>query len=79
MTISKEIEDLEETIKMLKTKGYNEFILLGASFGAGIISLLLHEKYPEIKGLIFWYGALEYNYIKFGAYFSEENKEIEEK
>mgnify|MGYP003304705637 CR=1 FL=1 len=46
MTITKEIDDLECTINMLKEKGYNEFVLLGSSFGAGIVSLFPFEKAP---------------------------------
>ena len=60
MTISGEIDDLESTIKMLEEKGYNEFILLGASFGASIISLIDYNKYKNVRALISWYGALDY-------------------
>ena len=72
MTISKELEDLEMTLKYLQENGYDEFILLGASFGASIISLLKHDNY-DIKGLICWYGALDYKDTIYNP-FSEENK-----
>lgn len=78
MTISKEIEDLESTIHMLMQKGFTSFILLGASFGAGIISLLNYSKYTNIKGLICWYGALDYKFITDDSFFSEKNKKIAE-
>ena len=59
LSISGEISDLESTISYLKQNGYNEFILLGASFGAGVVSLLDVDKY-NIKKIVLWYGALDY-------------------
>lgn len=79
MTISKEISDLENTVKMLQEKGYKEFVLVGGSFGAGIVSLFPFEKYECIKGIVLWYGALDYSYIKYGNLFTEENKNIAER
>ena len=76
MTITKEIEDLESTIKFLNTKGYDEFILLGASFGGSIISLLDYSKY-NIEALIVWYGALDYKGTTVDL-FSDEAKKIAE-
>lgn len=81
VTITKEIEDLEMTIGMLMTKGYSQFILLGASFGAGIVSLLDYSKYANIRALICWYGALDYTWIAENAddsLFSEKNKKAAE-
>lgn len=60
MTPLKEVEDLESTIKMLENNSFNNIILLGASFGASIISLLDTDKYKSIKGLVSWYGCLDY-------------------
>lgn len=74
MTISKEISDLKNTIKMLDEKGYKEFVLLGESFGAGIISLFSYKEFESIKGIVLWYGALNYDFIKYGTLFLEENK-----
>ena len=74
MTITKEIEDLENTINMLQEKGYKEFILLGGSFGAGIVSLFPFEKYNNIKAIILWYGCLDYDYARYGNLFTDENK-----
>ena len=77
MTPLKEVEDLESTIKMLEEKEYNSIILLGASFGAGIISLLDNNKYPSIKGLISWYGCLDYfATIEEDHFFSDEHMQI---
>lgn len=77
MTISKEIEDVESVIKFLKTKGYKEIIILGASFGASIVSLVDYSKFYEVKALILWYGALDnYNVLRTDNFLSERNKEI---
>lgn len=78
VTISKEIMDLKNTINMLKEKGYSEFIVLGASFGASIVSLLPFQDFNCIKGVILWFGALNHNCIKVGNLFSDENKKIAE-
>lgn len=60
MTISGEIDDIKISIEFLENKGYNEFILLGASFGAGIVSLLDYTKFKNIKALVLWYGAFDF-------------------
>lgn len=76
-TISKEIEDIESTIEFLKSKGYKEIIVLGASFGASIVSLVDYSKFNEVKALILWYGALDnYNVLRTDNFLSERNKEI---
>ena len=74
MTITKEIRDLETTVDMLQEKGYSKFILLGGSFGAGIVSLFPFNKYNCVKAIVLWYGCLDYNYARFGNLFTEENK-----
>ena len=79
MTITKEIRDVESTINMLKEKGYDEFVLLGGSFGAGIVSLFPFEKYDSIKAVVLWYGGLDYEYARFGNLFTEENMKQAEK
>lgn len=77
MTISKEIEDLESVIKFLISKGYKEIIVLGASFGASIVSLVNYSKFDEVKALILWYGALDnYDMLRTDNFLSERNKEI---
>lgn len=79
MTPTKEVEDLEETIKMLNSRGFNEIIVLGASFGGSIISLMDYNKFNSIKGLICWYGAIDYfATIEAEGFFSEEHKNIAE-
>lgn len=77
MTPTKEVLDLESTIKFLNDKGYSEIIILGASFGASIISMINYNKFNCVKGLISWYGALDYfATIEEDNFFSKEHKEI---
>jgi len=80
MTVTKEVEDLEKTIEMLQNKGFIEFVILGASFGGSIMSLIDYNKYNTIKGLICWYGALDYKAtIEDEGFFSEEHRKIAER
>ena len=79
MTITKEISDLETTVNMLQEKGYKEIVLLGGSFGAGIVSLFPFEKYNNVKAIVLWYGGLDYDYARFGNLFTEENMKQAEK
>ena len=80
MTITKEINDLENTVNILQEKRYSKIILLGGSFGAGIVSLFPFEKYDNVKAIVLWYGCLDYNYARFGNLFTGENmKEAEKK
>ena len=77
MKPTKEVEDLEKTIEYLNSDGYNEIVLLGASFGGSIISLIDYNKYSSIKGLICWYGALDYfATIEAEGFFSKGHKNI---
>ena len=77
MTITKEIEDLNMTLNFLNNRGFEEYILLGASFGGSIVSLLDYNKY-NVKALIIWYGALDYKGTTVDM-FSDEAKEIVDK
>ncbi len=77
MTISKEIEDIEIIIKFLKNEGYREIIILGASFGASIVSLVDYSQFDEVKALILWYGALDnYDALRNDNFLSQRNKKI---
>lgn len=60
VTIAGEIKDLEATIYNILNLGYKNIILLGASFGGGIVSLINTKKYEQIKGLILWYPCIVY-------------------
>ena len=77
MTITKELQDIDSTINFLNNKGYREFILLGASFGGSIISLLDYSKY-DVKALIVWYGALDYKGTTVDLFSSEAKKIADE-
>ncbi len=37
------------------------------------------SKYECVKTIVLWYGALNYDYIKYGNLFTEENKTVAEK
>ena len=79
MTPTKEVEDLESTLNMLSKKGFENIVLLGASFGASIISLLDYNKYISVKGLILWYGAIDYlSTIEEQGYFTKEHRKCAE-
>lgn len=79
MTPTKEVKDLERTIEMLNKRGFNNIVVLGASFGGSIISLMDYHKFNSIKGLICWYGAIDYfETIEAERFFSEEHRKIAE-
>lgn len=77
LTPLKELEDIYSTINYLKEQGFDRFIILGASFGASIVSMINYSTCSEIKGIILWYGALDYT--RTNGYFLNEHKEIAEK
>ena len=79
MTPTKEKEDLESTLNMLIKKGFENIIILGASFGASIISLLDYNKYKNVKGLILWYGAIDYlETVEEQGFFTKEHRKYAE-
>lgn len=59
MTLLKEVQDLEATLKMLNNRGYNNISILGSCLGVSVFSLIDFNKYKYIKALISWYGALD--------------------
>lgn len=76
MTISKEIEDVESILTFLTERGYREMIVLGASFGASIVSLVDYLRFDCVKGLVLWYGALDnYGVLRTDDFLSERNRE----
>ncbi len=57
--------NLEDTLqKMKEDYGFNNFILIGCSMGARIISLINHKHF-YISKIILWYGALNYKFKLF--------------
>ena len=55
-------EDLESVLDYFKEKDYEEFILIGASLGGRIISLIDTDKY-NIRKMVMWYPAIIYKNI----------------
>jgi pimeloyl-ACP methyl ester carboxylesterase len=77
MTPLRELEDLKSTLNLLEKMNYKRMVLLGASFGAGVISLLDINEYKCVKGLISWYGCLDYfDTIEEDRFFSDEHMQI---
>ena len=78
MDITKELKDVESTLDILISKGYKEIILHGSSFGGGIVSLLDFSKYKEVKAIILWYAALDFQVAttKKGVLLSKEHREV---
>lgn len=75
MTPTKEAEDVKSVMKYVTELGYNEIVILGASFGAGAISLVDYSQYKEVKAIIDWYGAIDYLKSTV-SYWDEENRKI---
>ncbi len=53
--------DLEATISLVRNSGYREIYILGASFGASVLSLMDYAKFPEVKRLIMWSGSIDFD------------------
>ena len=60
VSITSMINDLEATIELIQKLKYNKIVLLGASMGASILSLIDYDKYVDIIGLILWYPITIY-------------------
>ena len=59
-TVTNMVNNLNDTLyKMKKDYDFENFILIGCSMGARIISLVNHNQF-NIKKIILWYGALNY-------------------
>ena len=54
-------EDLESSIIFIQNQGYEEIYILGASFGASILSLINYERFPKVKKLIMWSGSIDFD------------------
>lgn len=57
-TVSNMIYNLNDTLKMLETIGFNVFTLIGCSMGGRIVSLFT-EKTFNINKIVLWYPALD--------------------
>lgn len=62
MTIDGEVLDLEASLREVKSKGYSEIGLLGASFGGGVSALYVSEHQESIKCLCLWNPVLNYDH-----------------
>lgn len=59
-TITNMLSNLHTTLSMLKERyNFENFILIGCSLGARIVSLVDYKKF-NITKLVLWYGALNY-------------------
>jgi hypothetical protein len=77
-SMKNEKEDLENTLEYLKSLKYKKIIVLGASFGASIVSIANYKKYKEVIALITWYGGFDIKTISQEDY-SDNNKSVVEK
>lgn len=58
------LSNLHTTLSLLKEKyNFKNFILIGCSLGARIVSLVDYKRFNIVK-LVLWYGALNYKIIK---------------
>ena len=60
MTIPGETRDVEAAFEKMKSHGFKEFGILGASFGGGPVAYFA-EKNPELKGVAFWNALIDYS------------------
>lgn len=60
LTIKSEVSDVENVIEFALQREYKNIILLGASFGGGVISMVDFQKYPQVSSLILWYPSTRY-------------------
>ncbi len=68
--ISEGIKDLEKAIEYINQLGYQRIVMLGASFGAGIVGLADYSKYEKVRSLVLWYPVLVYSDVEL---FSQSN------
>lgn len=61
MTIEGLKKDLESTLWLVQNEGYSQLMILGASFGASILSLINYSYFPQVKKLIVYSGSIDNN------------------
>ncbi len=61
-TISGEVSDVDDSIKLVETEGYKNIGLLGASVGGGIAALYSAENQKNLKCLCLWNPSLNYDH-----------------
>lgn len=62
MTITGEISDLESAYDYVKSQGYKEVGLVGASFGGGVSTLFALKHQDKLKCICLWNPCLNYNH-----------------
>lgn len=61
MTMEGLKKDLESTLWLVQNEGYSQLMILGASFGASILSLINYAYFPQVKKLIVYSGSIDNN------------------
>ncbi|MFR8143698.1 MAG: alpha/beta hydrolase [Clostridia bacterium] len=61
MTMEGLKKDLEATLWLVQNEGYSQMIVLGASFGASVLSLINYAYFPQVKKLIVYSGSIDNN------------------
>lgn len=60
MTVKGETKDLEAAYRLMVSKRFKSFGILGASFGGGASTYFTAKHQKAVKALIYWNSALEY-------------------
>lgn len=61
MTMEGLKKDLEATLFFVQKEGYSQIGVIGASFGASILSLINYAYFPQVKKLIIYSGSIDNN------------------
>lgn len=61
MTMEGLKKDLEATLWLVQNEGYSQLIILGASFGASVLSLINYAYFSKVKKLIVYSGSIDNN------------------
>jgi pimeloyl-ACP methyl ester carboxylesterase len=60
MTIKGETEDLGAAVELLRNKGYSQFAIVAASFGAGSASYYIPKHQDIVNVLVLWNPSIDY-------------------
>ena len=61
MTVKGETEDIESALKYLKSRQFNKFGLVAASFSGGAASFFTPKHQDVVKALILWNSLIDYD------------------
>lgn len=59
MTMEGLKEDLQSTLYLVQNEGYSQILILGASFGDSILSLINYDYFPKVKKIIIYSGSID--------------------